>query len=622
MADPLTLKVMRINRPSLAAAWTPFFSSSPAFSAHATHSIMSMQSDLPLPAHPTTLRDLTAISDVLMLPPSFGAIQLGETFSSCLCINNDANADIHAVALNVEMQTATSKVPLASIGGPDLTLTAENNFVETVVHHEIKELGQHVLACTITYRLPNSTSEEPSTIRKYYKFAVTNPLSVKTKVHTPRSPSALLSRAEREKVFLEVHVQNLTADPLWFEQMKFECAENWLVNDANLTPDKTSIFTGAAALIQPQDTRQYVYILTPTAESIPSFPVVHAPGAVIPLGRLDISWRSSFGSPGRLLTSMLSRRIPLAPAAPPASALPPHLQRGRRPGSPTPSVPSTPPGSPFRARTLPQRPGSRPQSPAPSITSPTPTFASLAQAPLIYALTPPAPIDFDLAVLSVPREPVPRDTPFTVRLAITLAALPPAAGRTRFVSTAIQHVQPARPPNTHTAVSAALASNLQVPSRPTSPSPRGSVVLSRAPSIAGTETLVESPLAAAFQLQQQQQHSALGLGTMPPPHALEDAGHAPPADGVLFLGASSQTLPTFVFSQPEAANATERQEHTREFELAFMPTRTGFATVGGLRLVLLSDEERVEAAASPPAPHRHETRMLKEWDVVAEILVV
>ena len=132
---------------------------------------------------------------------------------------------------------------------------------------------------------------------------MTNPLSVKTKVHVPRSPSALLSTEERSKVFLEVHVQNLTTDPMWFERIIFEPAPGWHVEDANLLPDsQKSLFSGAMAMMQPQDTRQCIYILNEI--NPPAVPVQHAPGAILPLGRLDISWRSSFGEPGRLLTSV------------------------------------------------------------------------------------------------------------------------------------------------------------------------------------------------------------------------------------------------------------------------------------------------------------------------------
>lgn len=95
--------------------------------------------------------------------------------------------DVEAVSMRVEMQTVTSKVVLAEFGGPDYTL-ATGGTLESVVHHEIKELGQHVLACAVTYRMPPHRSPvvEPTpgtdptlqTFRKFYKFAVRNFWSV------------------------------------------------------------------------------------------------------------------------------------------------------------------------------------------------------------------------------------------------------------------------------------------------------------------------------------------------------------------------------------------------------------------------------------------------------------
>jgi len=116
------------------------------------------------------------------LPSSFGAIQLGEMFSSCLCVNNESHVDIEAVTIRVDMQTVTSKILLAEFGGSEYKLAAGGT-LENVVNHEIKELGQHVLACTVTYRLPSGTRSVPGpaedandptlqTFRKFYKFAV------------------------------------------------------------------------------------------------------------------------------------------------------------------------------------------------------------------------------------------------------------------------------------------------------------------------------------------------------------------------------------------------------------------------------------------------------------------
>jgi hypothetical protein len=90
--------------------------------------------------------------------------------------------DVAGVEMKVEMQTATSKVLLQEVGGGDKTLKP-NEILETVAHSEIKELGQHVLICSVSYNLPSSIRgfsippDDPTkpylrTFRKYYKFMV------------------------------------------------------------------------------------------------------------------------------------------------------------------------------------------------------------------------------------------------------------------------------------------------------------------------------------------------------------------------------------------------------------------------------------------------------------------
>jgi trafficking protein particle complex subunit 13 len=114
-----------------------------------------------------------------VLPASFGQIQLGETFSSCLSVNNEATVDVEDVHLIVEMQTATTKVKVAEFGGPQAKARlGPAGTMECVVSHEIKELGQHVLACTVAYRTPANirpvgpTENGLQSFRKFYKFAV------------------------------------------------------------------------------------------------------------------------------------------------------------------------------------------------------------------------------------------------------------------------------------------------------------------------------------------------------------------------------------------------------------------------------------------------------------------
>ncbi|GBE82445.1 Trafficking protein particle complex subunit 13 [Sparassis crispa] len=717
----LTLKVMRVSRPTLASAWEPFYSSSPSFSAHSTASVMSLQGKTPLEGHPKTLRDLTHISEVLTLPSSFGAIQLGETFSSCLSVNNEASVDIEAVALKVEMQTATTKTTLAEFGGPDDTL-AVGDSLERVVSHEIKELGQHVLGCTVSYRAPAGARAAPPgpagdasdrnvlSFRKFYKFAVTNPLSVKTKVHTPRAPSALLSRAEREKVFLEVHIQNLTQEVMWLEHMRFECTDGWQVEDTNVADidagDNEGIFSGSMALMHPQDIRQYIYALSPTMLS--PFPVTHPPGSIVPLGRLDISWRSSFGEPGRLLTSMLSRRIPLiqappqaptvtqapAPVPPPKqapSAIPLHMQRGAslaggappRPRSPQLNRPTSPPvnpagvmpyrpGSPFRNRTIPASAGS--QSPNTPV-SPSPNFRH------------PEDVEVDLVVRNIPREALAVEKPFHAAFTVTASAPIPLARpgetrRQRVLSLIVQHAQPPRPPIASSSVAgpAAAAREAWSPRLPSSgistPSPSGTPYRGDFQDTLAQRLLVASPRRTNVDGDDHTSPDTAGGGDTPGPRADPSAVVLPPPianvmlgegpksqlQDVVHLGNSALFLPQLKLVAPLDAHAHAHIEHalahgryssnmstdseadsetnhtggsastkvvaSQDFELTYLPLKSGFLKVGGLRILLVEDrmidEDVIGVDASAdggPRRFNMEPRTLKEWDVVAEIWV-
>ncbi|KLO12001.1 DUF974-domain-containing protein [Schizopora paradoxa] len=492
---PLSLKVMRVSRPSLAAHWEPFFSSSPSYSAHSTAHALSLQGATPLNGHPKTLRDLSNAGEMFTLPTAFGAIQLGETFSCCLAVNNETAMDVEAVSMKVEMQTATNKIILAEVGGGEHKLSARDT-IETVVRHEIRELGQHVLACTVIYGDANMRQRnaelgtEPNflSFRKFYKFTVTNPLSVKTKVNVPRSPTASMSSSERDKLFLEVHIQNLTQSPLWFEKIQLEPVEGWNVEDGNLLPSATteapqgspslsSIFTGSTSVMQPQDIRQYIYIMTPkTSSSSSRIQFVPAPGTIVPLGRLDISWRSSMGEPGRLLTSVLSRRIPLPSASPlpsnvPApSALPPHLQKSTLPPSrsrspsvasqqqfphrvSTPPLPPIPqrPASPFKRATVPSPLPSRPLSPGHgpehALVSGAHRFG-VSPSPGVSAEPAHADIEVDILVTDRPADSTAHaEEQFSLRLSLAVSATLEAESesqprRNRILKLALQHTVP------------------------------------------------------------------------------------------------------------------------------------------------------------------------------------
>ncbi|PCH38720.1 DUF974-domain-containing protein [Wolfiporia cocos MD-104 SS10] len=702
----LSLKVMRVSRPSLASGWEPFYSSSPSFSAHSTASIVSLQGKTALPGHPKTLRDLSHVTEMLMLPAAFGAIQLGEMFTSCLSVNNEASVEIEGVTLMVEIQTASTKTTLAEFGGPDERL-APGASLERVVSHEIKELGQHALACTVSYRLPpgarpavaSADSSDPNlqVFRKYYKFAVTNPLSVKTKVHVPRSPSALLSRTEREKVFLEIHIQNLTQDAMWLERMCLECADGWQSYDANLVNDDgsagdTIIFSGPMALMQPQDMRQYVYILSPLR--LAAFPVAHQPGSIVPLGRLDISWRSPYGEPGRLLTSMLSRRIPLiqapqsqaasqAPGAAtkqPASAIPLHLQRSASVASGSPSRPRSP--------QLVQRPMSPPASiggPAPYRPSSPFRNRSAAQPAAITSPISPNPatrpkedVAVDLVVHGIPSGDIRVEEPFSVACTLSVRAPVPmprlnGAHGVRVLSFVVQHVEPApslpeklAPTRAPPAPKEEAFSPRQSSSGFSTPSPHGTPQRADFQEFLAQKLLVASPRRAnadedAASVDGGDTPAAArsrtnGTVILPPPHPAADVKASARSHDVRYLGASTVFLPQLRLVAPAGHSASAVFEHapthernvstasvdstdseledmsgasavkviaSQDFELTYLPLKSGFITVGGLRVILVEDRSVEGDVQGEPegVQYAEKPRELRYWEVVAEIWV-
>lgn len=445
---------------------------------------------------------------------------------------------------------------------------------------------------------------------------MTNPFSVKTKVHSARSPSALFSPTEREKVFLEVHIQNLTQDAIYFERMRLECTDEWETVDANMLPDpdnskgQTSIFSGNMTLMKPQDTRQYLYILTPKVPDLsPSGP---APGSVIPLGRLDILWRSHFGEPGRLLTSMLSRRIPLPPA-PPASAVPPHLKK---------SISGTAPSRPYPSPSGSQ-PQSRPGTPAlgQRAASPVPRTSVSSEKHAVPHTSPPE-LEVQLFVRHVPRDDIVIEKPFSVAFSVFISSTvqPGRENLKRKVTLAVQHVRRRRHPS---------LPKVEPPREPFSPrlpysgfsSPASTPTGGFNYALAHQKILASSPRPAIAEIAAAESHSD-NLRDIPPPFYEGGSGNAADGRNILtFVGQSLTILPSFDIDYSHTAGQPAKVQHTQDFELTFVGLRSGFSIIQGLRILLTEDQLADEAEQLDDKSKKRKVEILKEYDTVAEVWI-
>jgi len=107
-------------------------------------------------------------------------IYLGETFTFYLCLHNAGASAVTSVRVSADLQTSTQRVSLPNTYGEgEHSLDAALN-MGAVVSHEIKDVGQHILVCAVSYVTP---AGEKLNFRKFYKFAVAKPLDVRTKFY-------------------------------------------------------------------------------------------------------------------------------------------------------------------------------------------------------------------------------------------------------------------------------------------------------------------------------------------------------------------------------------------------------------------------------------------------------
>ncbi|XP_062543419.1 probable trafficking protein particle complex subunit 13 homolog [Armigeres subalbatus] len=288
MADPsehlLALKVMRLTRPTLINSQI----------------VTAEPKDLPqntfdsiLKSSATTVQDCETLAagQFMLLPQSFGNIYLGETFSSYVCVHNCRAHPVSNVSVKADLQSNNTRINLpihADKQGPVLLHPDET--LDDVIHHEVKEIGTHILVCEVSYMTPAGLE---SSFRKFFKFQVVKPLDVKTKFYN----------AETDEVYLEAQIQNITVGPICLEKVELESSEHYTVVSLNNLSSGESVFS-QRTMLQPMNSCQFLYCIKPLP-AIMNDPM--ALKAANNIGKLDIVWRSNLGERGRLQTSQLQR---------------------------------------------------------------------------------------------------------------------------------------------------------------------------------------------------------------------------------------------------------------------------------------------------------------------------
>ncbi|XP_056639253.1 trafficking protein particle complex subunit 13 [Diorhabda carinulata] len=280
----LSLKVMRLTRPTLASPF-PITCDSKDLPGNLLNN--ALQQD------PTSVEGTETLcaGQFLLLPQTPVNIYLGETFSSYICVYSEDNKPVNNIMVKVDLQTSVQRISLSS--NPPTPQLPPDKTVDIVIHHEVKEIGTHILICEVTYQTATGT---PMSFRKFFKIMVLKPLDVKTKLYN----------AENDDVYLEAQVQNITAGPICLEKVALDASHLFNVTSLNSDTKGDSIF-GKMTMLKPQAICQFLYCLTPNEKLASDLRLL---SGATNIGKLDIVWRSNLGERGRLQTSQLQRMSP------------------------------------------------------------------------------------------------------------------------------------------------------------------------------------------------------------------------------------------------------------------------------------------------------------------------
>lgn len=235
--------------------------------------------------------DAMGLSGLLVLPQAFGAIYLGETFCSYISINNSSNFEARDIAIKAEIQTEKQRILLLDTSKSPVESIRSGGRYDFIVEHDVKELGPHTLVCTALY---NDGDGERKYLPQFFKFVVANPLSVRTKV-----------RSVKENTYLEACIENHTKSNLFMDQVDFEPALHWTAailkaDDHHSETDfqTREIFNSPVLIKAGGGIHNFLYQLKLSSQE-------SAQMKSNVLGKLQITWRTNLGEPGRLQTQQI-----------------------------------------------------------------------------------------------------------------------------------------------------------------------------------------------------------------------------------------------------------------------------------------------------------------------------
>ncbi|GMF29028.1 unnamed protein product [Phytophthora lilii] len=265
---------------------------------------------------PTSMSDATAtqhefaLSSMLILPDSFGYISVINPYS-CELRDVGLSANIQCANDRVELHdnryARTGKLPPPN---PVAVLPAGSS-LDMVVDYPLNQVGNHVLRVGVAYVDP--LTGESKSLRKFYRFAVQNPLVITFKQHSAAT------QLQYGEAIVEAQIRNVSKLPLFVDSIKFLplapfTSEEMVVNvvdkkaegEQASIQDLLSLNNGPQTLVYPQEELQRVFRVSYDPASDPT--LLSTQGSQN-LGRLHVGWKTSMGEAGSVQSQPVMRKV-------------------------------------------------------------------------------------------------------------------------------------------------------------------------------------------------------------------------------------------------------------------------------------------------------------------------
>lgn len=234
-----------------------------------------------------------------------------------------------SIRISAEIQTPSQTVPLelsSSLNGEEVKVSNPGHSLQRIIHFDLKEEGNHVLAVNVSYTensiAPGAGSTANSgrvrTFRKLYQFIAQPCLSVRTKAtelpsHKVDDKSlGPYGKSKLLRFVLEAQLENVADTAIMLERTSLDVPAPFKSTSLNWD-FPVELEPISHPMLSPRDVLQVVYLVeqqqdvTDGLESLTSD--MKRDGRTT-LGQLSIEWRGPMGERGFLTTgSLLTRRI-------------------------------------------------------------------------------------------------------------------------------------------------------------------------------------------------------------------------------------------------------------------------------------------------------------------------